>query len=116
LQIRDLEYITAAKAIGCSTSAILIQHVGPNILGSLIVVAATELAVAVLLEASLSFLGLGVQPPTPSWGLMLADAKADLMFDPWLMMIPGVCIFTLIFAINVIGDGIRDVIAQGDRL
>jgi len=115
MQMRDLEYIAAAKAMGCSTLHILFRQIGPNILSPLIVVATTELAVAILLEASLSFLGLGVQPPTPSWGLMLADAKADLMFDPWLMMIPGIAIFILIFAINLVGDSIRDITSVEER-
>ena len=115
LQLRDLEYITAAKAMGCSTIHILFRQIGPNILSPFLVVATLELAVAILLEASLSFLGLGVQPPEPSWGLMLSDAKADLMFDPWLMMIPGIAIFILVFVINLVGDGIRDVTAPEGR-
>ncbi len=78
-------------------------------------VATLEMANAILLEAALSFLGLGVQPPTPSWGLMISEGKDFLFFEPWLISIPGIALFILVLAINLVGDGIRDVTAPENR-
>jgi peptide/nickel transport system permease protein len=114
-QVRTREFITAAQALGASTPRILFTEVAPNVLNHLIVVATLEMAHAILLEASLSFLGLGVQPPTPSWGLMIAEAKGLMFFDPWLISIPGVALFLLVLAINMLGDGLRDVTAPENR-
>jgi peptide/nickel transport system permease protein len=114
-QIRAREFITAAQALGCSTTRILFTEVAPNILNHLIVVATLEMAHAILLEAALSFLGLGVQPPTPSWGLMVSEAKGLMFFDPWLITIPGIALFALVLAINMLGDGLRDVTAPENR-
>ena len=114
-QIRAREFITAAQALGCSTPRILFTEVAPNILNQLIVVATLDMAQAILLEAALSFLGLGVQPPTPSWGLMVSEAKGLMFFDPWLITIPGVALFLLVLAINMLGDGLRDVTAPENR-
>src|SRR5512135_2649871 len=100
-QVRNLDYIPAAQAVGCSTVRILISEIMPNILNSLVVVATLEMANAILLEAALSFLGLGVQPPTPSWGLMVSEGKDFLFFEPWLITIPGVALFLLVLAINL---------------
>ncbi len=110
-QVRNLDYIPAAEAVGCSTLRILLSEIMPNIFNNLVVVATLEMANAILLEAALSFLGLGVQPPTPSWGLMISEAKDLLFFEPWLIAIPGVALFILVLAINLAGDGIRDVTA-----
>lgn len=115
MQIRDLDYITSAKALGCSTRRILLTEIMPNVLNNLIVVVTLEMAHAIVLEAALSFLGLGVQPPLPSWGLMISEGKDMLLFEPWLITIPGVALFILIFAINMLGDGIRDVTAPENR-
>jgi peptide/nickel transport system permease protein len=79
------------------------------VVNHLIVVATLDMAQAILLEAALSFLGLGVQPPTPSWGLKVAEAKSLMFFDPWLITIPGIALFLLVLAINMLGDGLRDV-------
>ena len=114
-QIRNLDYIPAAQAVGCSTLRILLSEIMPNILNSLVVVATLEMANAILLEAALSFLGLGVQPPTPSWGLMVSEGKDLLFFEPWLITIPGVALFLLVLSINLAGDGIRDVTAPENR-
>ena len=111
MQIRDLEYVNAAKAIGCSTTRIIFSEIMPNIVNNLIVVMTLEMAHAILLEAALSFLGLGVQPPTPSWGLMISEGKQMLLFRPWLITIPGVALFFLVLAINLVGDGLRDITA-----
>ena len=114
-QIRSQEYITAARALGCSTTRILLTEVAPNIIGPLIVVATLEVAHAVLLESALSFLGLGVQPPTPSWGLMVAEARGLMFYDPWLIALPGGALFLLVLAINLFGDGLRDLMAAQTR-
>ena len=110
-QLRGIEYVSAAKAIGCSTLHILIIEIIPNILNNLIVVATLEVAHAILLEAALSFLGMGVQPPLPSWGLMIAEGKEFMLFTPWMIAIPGVVLSLLVLAINLMGDGIRDITA-----
>jgi peptide/nickel transport system permease protein len=115
LQLANLEFITAARAIGSSTPRILFREVLPNITGPLIVVASVELAHAILLEAALSFLGLGVQPPAFTWGLMIAEAKNQLFFRPWLIAVPATALVALIFAINLVGDAIRDVTAPEGR-
>jgi peptide/nickel transport system permease protein len=114
-QVRARDFVTAAQAVGCSTSRILLTEVAPNVANHLIVVATLEMAHAILLEAALSFLGLGVQPPTPSWGLMVSEAKGLMFFDPWLITIPGVALFLLVLAINMLGDGLRDVTAPENR-
>jgi peptide/nickel transport system permease protein len=110
-QIRGLEYVTAARASGASTLRILARDIIPNVLDQLLVVATLEVAHAVLLEAALSFLGLGVQPPAPSWGLMVSEAKEHMFFSPWLITLPGAALFALVLAINLLGDGLRDVAA-----
>ena len=87
----------------------------PNIVNNLIVVATLEMAHAILLEAALSFLGMGVQPPQPSWGLMVSEGKDHMLFEAWLITIPGVALFMMVLAINLMGDGIRDVTAPENR-
>jgi peptide/nickel transport system permease protein len=110
-QVRSLEYIDAAKSIGSTTPRIILRDVLPNVMPHLIVVATVEAASAILLEAALSFLGLGVQPPLPSWGLMIAEAKSYMFFSFWLIAIPGTALALLVLAINLMGDGFRDVFA-----
>jgi len=114
-QLRDAEFIAAAQALGASTSYILLRELLPNLMGALTVVATLEMAHAILLESTLSFLGLGVQPPTPSWGLMVAEGKAYMFFQPWVIVIPGVVLALLVLAINLVGDGLRDVTAPDGR-
>ncbi|HWL80365.1 MAG TPA: ABC transporter permease [Roseomonas sp.] len=114
-QVRGREYILAAQAIGCSVPRILWQEVLPNVLSSLVVIASYEMAQAILLEAALSFLGLGVQPPLPSWGLMVSEAKEVMLFEPWMIMLPGAAICVLVLAINLLGDGIRDLTVPEGR-
>ena len=114
-QIRAREYVLAAQCIGASSLRIIVGEILPNLLPQLIVVATIEAAHAILLEAALSFLGLGVQPPLPSWGLMVADSKVYIFFAFWPIAIPGTAIATLVFAINMLGDGVRDVFAGGGR-
>jgi peptide/nickel transport system permease protein len=114
-QVRSLEYVEAARAAGASTARIIAGEVLPNVLPHLIVVASLEAASAILLEASLSFLGLGVQPPLPSWGLMISEAKAYMFFSFWLIAIPGSALALLIFAINLAGDGLHQVLMPHER-
>lgn len=114
-QIREAEFIASAKTLGASTPYMLFSEVLPNILSPLIVVVTLEMAHAILLEATLSFLGLGVQPPLPSWGLMVAEGKAFMFFQPWVIAIPGLALMVLVLAINLVGDGLRDLNAPGSR-
>jgi len=114
-QVRGLDFVASAQALGSSTPRILFSEVLPNISNHIIVIATLEMAHAILLEAALSFLGLGVQPPTPSWGLMISDAKGLMFFDGWLIAVPGTALFLLVLAINLVGDGLRDVTAPEDR-
>jgi peptide/nickel transport system permease protein len=114
-QLRSVEYVAAAQAIGCSTLRILLSELLPNILNNLIVVATLEVAHAILLEAALSFLGMGVQPPLPSWGLMISEAKDFMFFNPWMITIPGIVLSMLVLSINLMGDGVRDITAPEGR-
>ena len=114
-QVRGLDFVASAEALGSSTSRILFVEILPNISNHIIVVATLEMAHAILLEAALSFLGLGVQPPDPSWGLMISEAKGLMFFDGWLIAVPGTALFFLILAINLLGDGIRDITAPENR-
>ncbi len=115
MQVRSMEYVTAAKSIGSSTPRILLTEILPNIAAPLIVIATIEMATAILYEAALSFLGLGVQPPLPSWGLMLAQAKDDIFFAPWMITLPGITLFALLLSINLLGDGVRDLTSPEGR-
>jgi len=114
-RIRSLEYVASARAVGCSTSRIVISEILPNILDAVIVVGTLEMAQAIILEAALSFLGLGIPPPLPSWGLMIAEGKEYMFFSPWVIAVPGVALFALVFAINLLGDGMRDLTAPENR-
>lgn len=114
-QVRSLDYVAAAEATGASTARIIAGEILPNVLPHLIVVASVEAASAILLEAALSFLGLGVQPPLPSWGLMIAEAKNYMFFSFWLIALPGSALALLVLAVNMVGDGVRDVMAPGGR-
>lgn len=115
LQIARRDYIAAAQVIGASTPRIVLTEIMPNVFNNLIVIVTLEMAHAILLEAALSFLGLGVQPPTPSWGLMVSEGKNMMLFEPWLVLIPGAVLFALVLAINLMGDGLRDVTAPEGR-
>ena len=110
MQVRTLDYVSAAWAAGCSRAHIVLREVLPNIVHHLIVVATLEMALAILVEAALSFLGLGVPPPLPSWGLMISEAKDYMFFSPWVIMIPGIALFVLVLGINFLGDGLRDLL------
>ncbi|MGZ3409803.1 MAG: ABC transporter permease [Xanthobacteraceae bacterium] len=114
-QLRSSEFVTAAEACGASKLRIIVGEILPNILNQIIVVATLEMAIAILVEAALSFLGLGTQPPTPSWGLMVSEGRNFMFFKPYLIEIPGIAIFLLVIAINMMGDGVRDITAPEGR-
>ena len=108
LSVRGLEYVEAARAIGAGQLRIMTHHILPNILSAIIVYASFELARMILLEATLSFLGLGVQPPTPTWGGMISDGKNYIAISWWVSLFPGLAIGAVILAFNILGDELRD--------
>lgn len=108
-QLRDADFVTAARVAGASPLWILWNEIRPNVMHHILVVATLEMAMAILSEAALSFLGLGIQPPTPSWGIMIAEGRNFLFAKSYLVWIPGVAIFVLVLAINLLGDGLRDI-------
>lgn len=108
-QVRTREFIAAAECAGASKSWIIFREILPNITSQIIVIGSLEMAIAILVEAALSFLGLGIQPPTPSWGILVSEARAYMFYKPHLIVIPGLAIFLLVIGINLMGDGIRDV-------
>ena len=110
LSVRGREFIEAARAAGCGTAKIMAEHVLPNILPALIVQTALSLSTAEIAQASLSFLGLGVQPPNADWGNMLAASRAFITVAPWLVVFPSAALVLLIIAFNVLGDALRDVL------
>ena len=109
LAIREMEFIQAAKALGLKNMRIIIRHILPNVLGPVIVIAASNFASAIIIEAGLSFLGVGVQPPMPSWGLMIKENYNFIItHNPALALAPGVAIMILVLAFNLLGNGLRD--------
>lgn len=109
--LRELDYVKAAKTLGLSDMRIMFRHILPNIAGPLMVIAASNFAAAILIEAGLSFLGIGVQPPTPSWGLMIKEHYNFLLTNrPILAIIPGVAIMLLVYAFHVLGNALRDML------
>ncbi len=114
-QLRSSDFITAAETAGASKAWIIGREILPNVLNQIIVVASLEMAIAILVEASLSFLGLGIQPPMPSWGLLVSEGRPYLMFKPYLINVPGLTIFVLVVGINLLGDGLRDILSPRGR-
>jgi peptide/nickel transport system permease protein len=110
LAARSLDYVTAARALGQGRARIMLIQILPNIVGPILVIATLGVAYAILTEASLSFLGLGAQPPTPSWGGMLSTAREQLFTAPWISIFPGLAIFVTVLGLNLLGDGLRDVL------
>ncbi|MEO8720164.1 MAG: ABC transporter permease [Ginsengibacter sp.] len=109
LALREMEYIQAAKALGLKNFRIILRHILPNVLGPVIVIAAANFASAIIIEAGLSFLGVGIQPPTPSWGLMIKENYNFIItHNPALALAPGVAIMILVLAFNLLGNGLRD--------
>ncbi len=114
-RIRSLDFVAAAAASGATPRQIIWHEVLPNLTSQIIVIFTFELGIAILAEASLSFLGVGIQPPTPSWGLMIAEGKQAMFYRPWLVVLPGLCLFTLVIGANLMGDGLRDINAPEGR-
>ena len=111
MAIKELEYIQAAKALGLSDTRIILRHILPNIMGPVMVIAASNFATAIIIEAGLSFLGIGVQPPQPSWGLMIKENYNFIItHNPMLALIPGFAIMLLVLAFNLLGNGLRDAV------
>jgi peptide/nickel transport system permease protein len=115
LSIRQLEYVEAARTLGASELRVIGRHVLPNILTPLLVLGSSQFATMVLLESGLSFLGLGIQPPQPSWGVMLAEGRDYLSNAWWLATVPGVAISLVVLGANLLGDGLRDVLDPSTR-
>jgi peptide/nickel transport system permease protein len=109
LVVREMEFVTAAKALGGRDMRVILRHLLPNILGPIVVEASFGFAVMVIAEASLSFIGLGAQPPTPSWGAMLNEARQYLLVAPHLTIFPGIAIVLTVMGFNFLGDGLRDI-------
>jgi len=113
LRARELDFVQASRALGASTPRILLRHILPTAMPAVVVQATLGMGGAILSEASLSFLGLGVQPPTPSWGTMLNAGRSHLLDAPHLTLFPGVAIALLVLGFNFLGDGLRDVVDPG---
>ena len=115
MSLRERDYITAARALGGGDSRIIWRHVVPNVLGSVIVLASLQIGSIIILESALSFLGLGVRPPTPSWGGILSDGRAFILRYPHIAIFPGVMIVITVLAFNFVGDGLRDALDPHER-
>lgn len=113
--VRERDYVFSARALGAATPRIIGRHVLPNVLGPVIVIASLQVGGIIILEAALSFLGLGIQKPTPSWGNMLADGRAFIRAYPHIAIAPGVMIFLTVLAFNLLGDGLRDALDPRQR-
>lgn len=108
LRIRQLEFIMAARALGASSARIMVRHVLPNVVAVIVISVTLRVGLSILAEASLSYLGLGVQPPTPSWGNIVADGREYLRAAWWVSLFPGAFVFLSVMALNLVGDGLRD--------
>jgi ABC-type dipeptide/oligopeptide/nickel transport system permease subunit len=113
---KHTDYVDAARGLGEREYIILIRHVLPNIISPVIVQSSIGLSSAILIEASLGYLGLGVQPPSPSWGTMLNEGRTFLQSAPWLSIFPGLAIFLAVLAFNLVGDGLRDYLDPRTRV
>jgi peptide/nickel transport system permease protein len=108
--LKTLEFVTAARAMGFPSLIIIARHIFPNLVNTIIVTSSLEVARMIIQESFLSFLGLGVQPPTPSWGGMLGEGRTYMLTHPWLATFPGLAIFVTTLGINLLGDGLRDLL------
>jgi peptide/nickel transport system permease protein len=115
MAVKVEDYVEAARAVGNPPVRIAVKHILPNIMPSLIVQATISIATAIIAEASLSFLGLGQQPPAPSWGSMLNTAQRFLTNAPWMAVWPGLAIFLAVLSFNILGDGLRDALDPKER-
>ena len=110
LSLRTREFVEAARALGASDARIIVRHIMPNLFQSALVIGTFAMASAIISEAALSFLGLGVPPEIPTWGSMLADGRTYISTSWWLALFPGLCIFFTVLGINLLGDGLRDLL------
>ncbi|MDB4996736.1 MAG: Dipeptide transport system permease protein DppC, partial [Myxococcaceae bacterium] len=108
LQVRGLDFVVAARALGQRTPSILVRHVLPNVAGPLIVISTVSVAQMILAESVLSYLGVGIAPPTPTWGHMLFEGQDYYVAAPWLLIAPAVAILAAVFGFNLVGEGLRD--------
>jgi peptide/nickel transport system permease protein len=108
ISVRRSEYVEAAQALGATDLTIIVRHILPNSMAPIIVQTTLSLGFAILAEAALSFLGLGTEPPTPSWGLMLSTGRGFMETAPWVAIFPGVAIVLAVLSFNLLGDGLRD--------
>jgi peptide/nickel transport system permease protein len=115
LSLREREFAEAARAVGNRDGRIIFRHLLPNAVAPIIVQATLDVANVIILESTLSFLGFGIQPPTASWGNMLANAQSTIVQAPWVAIFPGLCIFLTVLAINYVGDGLRDALDPNTR-
>lgn len=114
-RLRNQDFVSAARAMGSSHFQIIWHEILPNLLSAIIVIFTFELGISILAESALSFLGVGIQPPTPSWGLMISEGKQALFYRPWLVILPGICLFLLVIGANLLGDGLRDITSPQGR-
>ncbi|GAA5533041.1 ABC transporter permease [Deinococcus aluminii] len=112
LQVRAMPYVEAATALGARQRRVMLRHILPNILGPLIVQASLTMGAAVLIEASLSYLGLGIQPPTASWGRMLRESQSFMVLSPYATVFPGLAVAAVVLGFNLLGDGLRDLLGK----
>jgi peptide/nickel transport system permease protein len=115
LALRERDFVEAARALGASDRAILFRHLAPNLLGPLIVFATLSMAGNILLESALSFLGVGIQPPLPSWGNMIQEGLTFYSVAWWIVLFPGLAILLTVVSLNLVGDGLRDALSPGSR-
>ncbi|HEX3771664.1 MAG TPA: ABC transporter permease [Polyangiaceae bacterium] len=115
LQVRAAEYIEASRALGQSTAVILLRHVLPNVAGTLVVTATVQVAQMIVADSVLSYLGVGISPPTPTWGRMLFDGQDHYAAAPWLVAVPGAAIVLAVWGFNMLGEGLRDALDPRDR-
>lgn len=108
LRIREMEYVVSARSIGLGDGRILTRHILPNMLHSILVLATLDMAFVIIFEASLTFLGLGIQPPTPTWGFMLSEGRNYLSESPWMTLFPAMAVILTVIGINLLGDWLRD--------
>lgn len=113
--VRSLDFVAAARASGARPYQIIWHEILPNLSSQIIVIFTFELGISILAEASLSFLGVGIQAPTPSWGLMIAEGKEAMFYRPWLVVLPGMFLFVLVIGANLMGDGLRDITSPGEK-
>jgi peptide/nickel transport system permease protein len=116
MQVRGLDYVEASRALGQSTARLLFKHVLPNVVGPLIVTATVLVAQMVIADSILSYLGVGISPPTPTWGRMLLEGQDDYLVAPWLVAAPAVAILLAVWGFNMLGEGLRDALDPRDAL